>query len=93
MAPSVNYIIKVTEIDGSLQSRLTNSVPQTNNVGQSNVQYYCLRVLHTAYRVDFEVLNPSGNVDLYIDTFRFPLQAKADHFYKSERTRSPARSS
>src|SRR5205823_3515393 len=64
----VNYAIRVTEILGIDPFPLTNGVGVTTNTLGTNVDYYVFNVSSNAYRADFEILSPSGNVDLFIRT-------------------------
>jgi len=67
-----SYTVRVTEILGSQIIRLTNGVPYANTVldtgtiTDSPVQYYVYGVSPNASRVQFEVRNPSGDVNLFV---------------------------
>lgn len=52
---------------------LTNAVSYTNTMGANLIpQYYSFTVSSNAQRVTFEVLNPSGDVDLVAKLAKFP---------------------
>jgi hypothetical protein len=65
-----NYTIRVTEILPSDIIRLTNAIPYTNTVAGLGsvtnfaVNYYVFNVSTNAVRAQFEIVAPSGNVNL-----------------------------
>jgi subtilisin family serine protease/subtilisin-like proprotein convertase family protein len=67
-AAPVTYTVRVTEYTNVPPTiiPLTNAVPFANTNGLAGVAYYSFQVSPTAITADFEVLNPSGNVDLYL---------------------------
>ena len=66
----VTYTIKATiTLSGQLPVELTNTLSITNTIATNTIAFYQYEVSSNAYRVDFEVINLSGNVDLYVQQF------------------------
>jgi len=80
----VSYAVRVTEIFGIDPVPLTNGVGVTTNTAGTNVDYYVFNVSSNAYRADFEILSPNGNVDLFIRTGpTYPPPGSSNFFYRS----------
>ncbi|PYI83510.1 MAG: hypothetical protein DME26_14870, partial [Verrucomicrobia bacterium] len=63
---TVAYTIKATETLATIVS-LTNAVPYTNTIGTNSFgDFYRFTVPSNAVRATFEILNPSGDVNLYV---------------------------
>ncbi len=66
----VSYTVRVTEVLSSEIIRLTNALPYTNTIAgldsltDSPIHYYVFNVSSNSVRAQFEILEPSGNVDL-----------------------------
>jgi hypothetical protein len=84
----VNYTIRVTEIYPSDIIRLTNAVPYSSTVDRQGsitsfpVDYYVFSVSTNAVRAQFEILSPSGNVNL-VARKGLPLPALINAHYLS----------
>lgn len=82
------YTIRVTELLASDIIRLTNAVPYASTVdglGSTTgfpVDYYVFNVSTNAVRAQFEILAPSGNVNL-VARKGLPLPTLANHDYAS----------
>jgi subtilisin-like proprotein convertase family protein len=82
------YTIRVTELLASDIIPLTNAAPYTNTVdglGSTTgfpVNYYVYNVSTNAVRAQFEILSPSGNVNL-VARKGLPLPTLASHDYAS----------
>jgi hypothetical protein len=84
-----NYILLVTEILASQILPLTNALPFTNTVASVTsattlpVDYYVFTVSSNAVRAQFEILNASGNVNLYARR-GLPVPSSFDFDYRSD---------
>jgi hypothetical protein len=78
------YTVRATEVLASEIIRLTNAVPYTNTVAGTAsitnfpVNYYVFNVSTNAVRAQFEILAPSGNVNL-VARKGLPLPSLASH--------------
>jgi hypothetical protein len=83
-----NYTIRVTELLASDIIRLTNALAYTSTVDGLGstagfpVDYYVFNVSTNAVRAQFEILAPSGNVNL-VARKGLPLPSLASHDYSS----------
>ncbi len=80
---NVNYRIRVTEILPGNITLLANAVAFSNTLSSScNVDYYRFTVSSNSVQARYEILAPSGNVDLYLRR-GLPLPAGTNFDYAS----------
>jgi hypothetical protein len=87
-ATDANFVLLVTEFGAGPIIPLTNAIPYTNivagitSVTNLPVDYYRFTVSNNAVRAQFEILQPSGDVNLYVRK-GLPPPAPYDYEYRS----------
>jgi hypothetical protein len=81
--PNYDFFFKVTEFNSRPPIDLTNCITYTGISLSGTTDYYKFTVATNAVQANFEIINPSGNVDLFIIPKGLGLPGPQNNYYFS----------